>query len=149
MHKRPYAKETDFVFPSLKAAGRVPLSPSVFAADRLRPAALKAGVRIPDGHRFGLHNLRQSLSNWLVNKAMVAPKTVQSILRYSRIQTTLDIYTQGDGDETRGRKEHSSGTGNELGDGPVKDVNCGLNCRWVFWSDSAQTQENNGGRYGI
>jgi integrase len=37
----------------------------------------------------------------LVNKAKVEPKTVQSILRHSRIQTTLDIYTQGDGEETR------------------------------------------------
>ena len=26
---------------------------------------------------------------------------LQTILRHSRIQTTLDIYTQGDGDETR------------------------------------------------
>jgi hypothetical protein len=26
---------------------------------------------------------------------------VQTILRHSRIQTTLDIYSQGDGDETR------------------------------------------------
>jgi integrase len=51
--------------------------------------------------RFGLHNLRHSLSHWLVNKAKVEPKTVQSILRHSRIQTTLDIYAQGDGDETR------------------------------------------------
>ena len=28
-------------------------------------------------------------------------KTVQGILRHSRIQTTLDLYTQGDSDETR------------------------------------------------
>jgi integrase len=97
----PYAKATDFIFPSLKAEGRVPLSPAVFVADHLRPAALKAGVQIPDGHRFGLHNLRHSLSHWLVNKAKVAPKIVQTILRHSRIQTTLDLYTQGDGDETR------------------------------------------------
>jgi integrase len=97
----PYAKATDFIFPSLKAEGRVPLSPAVFVADHLRPAALKAGVQIPDGHRFGLHNLRHSLSHWLVNKAKVEPKVVQTILRHSRIQTTLDIYTQGDGDETR------------------------------------------------
>ena len=60
-----------------------------------------AGLQIADGQRFGLHNLRHSLSNWLVNKAKVEPKTVQSILRHSRIQTTLDIYIQGDGDETR------------------------------------------------
>jgi hypothetical protein len=36
-----------------------------------------------------------------VNKGKVAPKTVQGILRHSRIQTTLDLYTQEDGDETR------------------------------------------------
>lgn len=38
---------------------------------------------------------------WLVNKVKIEPKTVQSILRHSRIQTTLDLYTQGDGEETR------------------------------------------------
>jgi integrase len=97
----PFAKETDFIFPSLKKEGRVPLSPAVFVADHLRPATLKVGVQIPDGYRFGLHNLRHSLSHWLVNKAKVEPKTVQTILRHSRIQTTLDIYTQGDGDETQ------------------------------------------------
>jgi integrase len=96
----PYAKDTDFLFPSLKAAGRVPISPAVFVADHLRPAAIKAGIRIEPGQRFGLHNLRHSLSSWLLNKAKVGPKTVQSILRHSRIQTTLDLYTQGDVDET-------------------------------------------------
>jgi len=52
-------------------------------------------------YRFGLHNLRHSLSSWLVNKGKAEPKTVQSLLRHSRIQTTLDLYTQGDGEETR------------------------------------------------
>ena len=97
---KPYAKDGDFVFPSLKARGRVPLSASVFVADHLRPAAKKAGVPIEDGQRFGLHNLRHSLSNWLVNKAKVEPKTVQGILRHAKIQTTLDLYTQEDCDET-------------------------------------------------
>jgi len=96
-----YAASTDFVFPSLKKEGRVPLSPAVFVADHLRPAAIAVGVKVEPGQRFGLHNLRHSLSSWLVNKAKVEPKTVQSILRHSRIQTTLDLYTQGDGDETR------------------------------------------------
>jgi integrase len=88
------------VFPSLRAEGRVPLSGSIFVADYLRPAAKKAGVRIKDGQRFGLHNLRHSLSNWMVNKAKVEPKTVQGILRHAKIQTTLDLYSQDDGDET-------------------------------------------------
>jgi hypothetical protein len=38
---------------------------------------------------------------WLVNKAKVEPKTVQAILRHSKIQTKLDLYTQEDSDETR------------------------------------------------
>jgi integrase len=99
--RTPHRKDTDFVFPSLKAEGRVPLSPAAFVADHLRPAAKKAGVQIEDGQRFRLHNLRHSLSNWLVNKAKVEPKTVQGILRHSRIQTTLDLYTQEDSDEAR------------------------------------------------
>jgi integrase len=45
-------------------------------------------------------NLRHSLSNWMVNKAKVEPKTVQGILRHAKIQTTLDLYTQEDSDET-------------------------------------------------
>jgi integrase len=97
----PHGKETDFVFPSLKSEGKVPLSASVFCNDHLRPAAIKAGVVIAEGYRFGLHNLRHSLSNWLVNKAKVDPKTVQAILRHSKIQTTLDLYTQKDADEAR------------------------------------------------
>ncbi len=96
-----HAKETDFIFPSMRAQGRKPLCSSIFVADYLRPAAKKAGVHIEDGQRFGLHNLRHSLSNWLVNKAKVEPKTVQGILRHSKIQTTLDLYTQEDSDETR------------------------------------------------
>lgn len=86
-----YAKDTDFVFPSFRMRGRVPLSASIFVADHLRPAAKKAGVHIEDGQRFGLHNLRHSLSNGLVNKAKVEPKTVQGILRHANVQTTLDL----------------------------------------------------------
>ena len=97
----PYGRETDFVFPSLRAEGKLPLYASTFVADHLRPAAISAGVQIAKGQRFGLHNLRHSLSNWLVNKAKVEPKTVQGILRHSKIQTTLDLYTQEDSDETR------------------------------------------------
>jgi len=96
----PHAKETDFVFPSMRAKGRKPLCSCVFVADYLRPAAKNPGVTIEDGQRFGLHNLRHSLSNWPVNKAKVESKTVQGILRHAKIQTTLDLYTQEGGEET-------------------------------------------------
>ncbi|HEX8797913.1 MAG TPA: tyrosine-type recombinase/integrase, partial [Terriglobales bacterium] len=90
--KTPFAKETDFLFPSLKADGRVPISPAVFVADHLRPAAKAAGLEIPDGYRFGLHNLRHSLSSWLVNKGKIEPKTVQSLLRHS-VSTPRSTFT--------------------------------------------------------
>lgn len=121
----PFGKGTDFVFPSLKAEGRVPLSPAVFVADHLRPAAIVAGVEIPEGYRFGFHNMRHSLSSWLVNKAKVEPKTVQSILRHSRIQTTLDLYTQGDGDETRAAQGAFL---KEMGMTSAALLDCGTNC---------------------
>jgi hypothetical protein len=36
----------------------------------------------------------------MVNKWKVEAKTVQEILCHAKIQTTLDLYTQEDGDET-------------------------------------------------
>ena len=98
----PYARDDGFCIsvsqgrrPRARLSGRVRCRPSP-AGSHQRQAS-----RLNHGQRFGLHNLRHSLSSWLVNKAKVEPKTVQSILRHSRIQTTLDLYTQGDGDETR------------------------------------------------
>ena len=70
--------------------------------DYLRPAAVKVGVLVEgEKVRFGFHNLRHSLSNWLMNKARVEPKTLQGILCHSKTQITLDLYTQDDNDETR------------------------------------------------
>ena len=51
-----------------------------------------------------------------MNKAKIEPKTVQGILRHSRIQTTLDLYTQEDSEETRaaqGRFLTAMGLGSE------------------------------------
>jgi integrase len=105
-HKEtPYAKPTDFVFASPRRYGRVPICASVFCRVHLRPAAKKAGAAIPDGYRWGLHNLRHSLSNWLVNKAKENPKTAQGILGHSRVQTTLDLYTDEDLDEMNAAQE--------------------------------------------
>jgi integrase len=95
----PYSKIDDFVFPSLIKNGKVPISASTFVKDHLRPAAISAGVVLAKGQRFGLHNLRHSLSTWLVNKGKVDPKTVQGMLRHSDIRTTMNLYTQDDRDE--------------------------------------------------
>jgi integrase len=43
--------------------------------------------------RFGFHNLRHSLSTWLIEQGE-DPKVVQGILRHAAIGLTLDRYTQ-------------------------------------------------------
>jgi integrase len=95
----PHSKVDDFVFPSLLKDGKVPIWASTFVQDHLRPAAINAGVILVKGQRFGLHNLRHSLSTWLVNKGKVNPKTVQGMLRHSDIRTTMNLYTQDDREE--------------------------------------------------
>jgi integrase len=83
-----YSKIDDFVFPSLIKNGKVPIRASTFVQDHLRLAATSAGVVLAKGQRFGLPNLRHSLSTWLVNKGKVDRKTVQGMLRHSDIRTT-------------------------------------------------------------
>jgi len=56
--------------------------------DHLRPAAIKAGVSLAPGTRFGFHNLRHSLATFLVNAGTDA-KTVQTLLRHADVSTTL------------------------------------------------------------
>ena len=98
--RSPHSQPEDFVFPSIRENGRIPLYASTFVADYLRPAAIDAGVPVAKGKRFGLHNFRHSLSTFLVNSKIQA-RTVQGLLRHANVKTTLNLYTQADGDETR------------------------------------------------
>lgn len=90
----PYNKVTDWVFASFRLHGRQPREGNVMAADYLRPAAIRAGV-LPKGFRgrFGWHNFRHSLASYLVAVGTDA-KTVQELMRHSKVQTTLDLYSQ-------------------------------------------------------
>jgi integrase len=63
-----YAKPDDWVFPSTKMKGKTPLSASIMAKDKIRPADIKAGVRLEPGQRFGFHNFRHSLATFLISK---------------------------------------------------------------------------------
>ena len=101
----------------------MPLCSSVFCPDTYALRRKGRAFLIPDGHRWGLHNLRHSLSNWLVNKAKENPKTVQGILGHSRIQTTLDLYTDEDLDEMiAAQDKFIDAVGFEKGDRPMKGV---------------------------
>jgi integrase len=63
-------------------------------ADHLRPAAIKAGVILKPGQRFGFHNLRHSLSSLLITGQKSDVRTTQDILRHSSSAMTIDLYTQ-------------------------------------------------------
>jgi integrase len=84
---------------SLLKNGEVPIWASTFVQDHLRQATISAAGVLAKGQRFGLHNLRHSLSTWLVNKGEVDPKTVQGMLRHCDICATTNLFTQDDRDE--------------------------------------------------
>jgi integrase len=123
----PHSKVDYFVFPSLLKGRQSAYQGSTsFLQDHLRPAAVSAGVVLAKRQRFRLHNLRHSLSTWLVNKGKVDPKTVQGMLRHSDIRTTMNFYTQDDRDEkqaAQGALLSAAGFGSRLG-----AVNCGSDC---------------------
>lgn len=87
-HESCYSRDTDWVFASRKAKGKIPRSASIAAQDYLRPAAVKAGV-IPPCYkgRFGWHNLRHSLATFFAANEVNLP-VIQSILRHAKPTTT-------------------------------------------------------------
>jgi integrase len=89
----PYSGDDDWVFPSLTERGRIPRSASAAAQDYLRPAAVYAGV-IEEGSskRFGFHNLRHSLAEFLAEN-VENPAIAMKILRHRKLSTTTQIYT--------------------------------------------------------
>jgi site-specific recombinase XerD len=66
------------------------------AADKIRPAALKVGIRLESGQRFGFHNFRHSLATFLVSWGKDV-KTIQGLPRHAKVTTTLDLYSQSIG----------------------------------------------------
>jgi integrase len=83
-------KPDDWIFPSTKMKGRTPLSASMMAKDKIRQAAIKVGLRLERGQRFGFHNFRHSLATFHSNKG----KDVKTIQRHAKASTTLDLYSQ-------------------------------------------------------
>jgi integrase len=73
--------------------GRTPLSASMMAKDKIRPAAIKVGIWLERGQRFGFHNFRHSLATFLISRGKDV-KTIQGLLRHSKASATLDLYSQ-------------------------------------------------------
>jgi integrase len=66
---------------------------NMLVADHLHPAAIKVGIRLKPGQRFGFHNFRHSLAKFLVSRGKDV-KTIQELLRHAKVTTTLDLYSQ-------------------------------------------------------
>jgi len=87
-----YNLDSDWVFASSRAKGKVPRSAVSAGKDHLRPAAVKAGVISAEYKgRFGWHNLRHSLATFFAANEVNLP-VIQSILRHAKPSTTA-VYT--------------------------------------------------------
>jgi type I restriction enzyme R subunit len=81
---------TDFLFPSLRNNGDVPVWPDTLLKKVIRPAVKRAGIT---GKIIGWHTFRHSLATNL--RALgVDVKVTQELLRHANARTTLDLYTQ-------------------------------------------------------
>jgi integrase len=102
----PYAEETDWVFASEKTNGKTPRFGGMLVRDYLYPAAEHAGIifRQQDGSyadstgrkvtRFGFHNLRKAVSDYLNEGKKVDVRTIQDTLRHENPEITLARYTE-------------------------------------------------------
>jgi len=85
-----YAGDEDFIFASVRLNGKRPRVPNMLVEDHLRPAAREV-IEIPDGHRFGFHNLRHALTSFLVEIGTDS-KTIQDMLRWADPSILLKVY---------------------------------------------------------
>jgi len=90
----PYAKDTDWLFPSPYGTGR-PRWPWTIQRTHLLPAGMRAGLG-----RIGWHTFRHSYST-LLRALRVDLKVQQELLRHADIRTTMNIYTQAMPDAMR------------------------------------------------
>jgi integrase len=78
----------------VKNSRRMPWVSIMIVANHLDPAAIKAGVNLKPGQRFGFHNLRHSLSSLLITGQKSDVRNTQHILRHSNSATTIELYVQ-------------------------------------------------------
>jgi integrase len=85
-----YPEPGDFLFPSIREKGRIPVWPDVILQKVIRPAAERAGIT---GKVVGWHTFRHSLGTNLRSLG-VDIKLAQELLRHANSRITLDLYTQ-------------------------------------------------------
>lgn len=106
--KMQFPADSDYVFASPVMLGRKPLQGYSAQHDKLKPAAIRAGL-----NPIGWHSLRHSYRTWLDETG--APVSVQKeLMRHSTIAMTMDGY--GRGVASANRAANSRVVGMLLGD---------------------------------
>jgi integrase len=85
-----YKSLKDFLFPSRRKNGAVPIWPDMVLQKLIRPAAERAGIK---DKVVGYHTFRHSVGTNL-RFLGVDIKTAQDLLRHANAKITLDLYTQ-------------------------------------------------------
>ena len=85
-----FSEPKDFIFPSLRNNGEIPLWPDTLLRKVIRPAARRAGIV---DKVIGWHTFRHSLGTNL-RFLGVDIKTAQELLRHANSRITLDLYSQ-------------------------------------------------------
>jgi integrase len=92
-----YRADDDFLFPSVRLNGAVPVSPDMVLRKIIRPALETAGIT---GKIIGWHSFRHSLATNLRSLG-VDVKVAQELLRHANSRITMDIFTQAVSAEKR------------------------------------------------
>jgi integrase len=91
-----YRADSDFLFPSDRKKGELPLRPDMILKRYIRPVLAEMGV----DKRIGWHSFRHGLATMLRQKN-VDLKVAQDILRHANSRILIDIYQQAVTDEKR------------------------------------------------
>jgi integrase len=85
----PFTGPSDYVFASSVKLGKKPLNGNSAQRDKLRPAAIRAGLG-----PLGWHALRHSYRTWLDETGASIP-VMKELMRHSCISMTMDTYGRG------------------------------------------------------
>ena len=91
-----YSRPHDWVFPSDRKFGAMPLWPDSLRTKVLQPAAKRAGIT----KRIGWHTFRHSYSSLLAHTGNDV-RVVQELMRHAKLSTTMEVYTHARMDKKR------------------------------------------------
>jgi integrase len=91
-----FGQDDAWVFASPQKAGELPLRSTAALENRIKPAAIRAGL----GSKVGWHTFRHTYSSML-RELGVDLKVQQELLRHADIRTTMNVYTQAVSEQKR------------------------------------------------